>query len=357
MLFLARLLLWRPNSMFGSALMTTTTSRSRHASLYTRISGLVAGWRSKLKIRWTAAALAAALMFAAGGTSAKGLAGNAEIDQTVISKLSSLYGINSKVVTHVDLTKPFDTKSQWTLVIAKQPDEESSAQDGVGSATGVISVCFVENADPDCSEAMFLAKYREWKMTFAPGERPFYEFFAGEVVYLGPGKTLPLLRIKTCTMPGANGNCGVSTFLFAYDRDADRFRVIFFNITGRNNNQETRFVESGPLLGNVIVAYPTNNVPFTYYVEVHKQNAAGEYARVLKYRGKTGYGDGNPLAVIDSEMPEILRRLGLWKTGDVLPIPPTMPAGCTRLVMRKSVEWCEPSNSAEPSLKRQHGSR
>ena len=65
------------------------------------------------------------------------------------------------------------------------------------------------------------------------------------------------------------------------------------------------------------------------------------YSRTLKYRGHTGYNDGNPLAVIDSEMPETLRQLGLWKTGDALPVPPLMPGGCTRLVMRKGVEWCE----------------
>jgi len=49
--------------------MTTTTSRSRHAPVSIRILGLIAGWRSKRNIRWTAAALAAALMLAAEGTS------------------------------------------------------------------------------------------------------------------------------------------------------------------------------------------------------------------------------------------------------------------------------------------------
>jgi hypothetical protein len=189
---------------------------------------------------------------------------------------------------------------------------------------------------------MFLAKYREEKIDFVSGSGPFYELFASDVVFSGPGRTLPLLRIKSCTIGGANGNCGVSTFLFAYDRKADKFRVVFFNMLSRNNNEETRFVETGPLLGGVIAAYPANNAPFTYFLEVYKQNSGSEYSQVLRYRGNTGYGDGNPLAVIDSEMAEILRRLGLWKTGDALPIPPRMPRGCTRLVMRKGVEWCEP---------------
>lgn len=280
--------------------------------------------------------------FVAGGVEAQTRSDASAIDRAVISKLSAQFGINSKVVTHLDLTQPFQTKSRWSLVAAKQPDEEGSATDGLGEREGAISLCFVENNEPDCSEEMFLAKYREEKITFDSGPGPFYELFASDIVFSGPGRTLPLLRIKTCTTRGANGNCGVSTFLFAYDRKAESFRVVFFNMMGRNNNQEARFVESGPLLGSVIVAYPTNDAPFVYFVEVYKRLPDSEYSQVLRYRGNTRYGDGNPLAVIDSEMPESLRRLGLWKTGDALPVPPRMPRGCTRLVMRKSVEWCEP---------------
>jgi hypothetical protein len=199
----------------------------------------------------------------------------------------------------------------------------------------------VENDEPDCSEETFLAKYREAKVSFVSGEPTFHELIASDVVFSGPGRTLPLLRIQACMNRGANGNCGVSTFLLSYDRKAEMFRVVFFNMMGRNNNQETRLVEKGPLLGSVIVTYPTNDAPFTYFVEVYRRISDGEYSRVLKYRGRTGYGDGNPLAVIDSEMPETLRRLGLWKTGDALPVPPSMPKGCKRLVIRKGVEWCE----------------
>ena len=272
-----------------------------------------------------AAIFAATLILVAGDVDAQTHLDTTEIDQAGISKLSAQFGINSKVITHLDLTQPFQTKSQWSLVAAKQPDEESSAEDGAGNRRGAISLCFVENDEPSCSEEMFLAKYREDKISFDSGPGPFYELFASDVVFAGPGRTLPLLRIKSCTMSGANGNCGVSTFLLAYDRKAERFRVVFFNMMGRNNNQEARLVENGPLLGSVIVAYPTNDAPFTYFVEVYKRISDSEYSRVLQYRGNTRYGDGNPLAVIDSEMPETLRRLGLWKTGDALPVPPRMP--------------------------------
>src|SRR5579863_7055504 len=288
-----------------------------------------------------AAIFAATLILVAGGVDAQTRLDATAIDQAVISKLSAQFGIHSKVVTHLDLTQPFQTRSRWSLVVAKQPDEESSVEDGAGSRIGAVSFCFVENGEPDCSEEMFLAKYREENVSFVSGEPTFHELLASDVVFSGPGKTLPLLKIKSCMNRGANGNCGVSMFLFAYDRKAERFRVVFFNMTGRNNNEETRLVESGPLMGSVIVAYPTSDAPFTYFVEVYKRTSDSEYSRVLKYRGKTGYGDGNPLAVIDSEMPETLRRLGLWKPGDALLVPPHMPGRCTGLVMRKGIEWCE----------------
>jgi hypothetical protein len=285
---------------------------------------------------------AAMLILVTRGVDAQRHLDTTAIDPAVISKLSAQFGINSKVIVHLELAQTFQTKSRWSLVVAKQPDEESSVEDGGGNRIGAVSLCFVENDEPDCSEEMFLAKYREEKVSFVSGEPTFHELIASDVVFSGPGRTLPLLRIKSCMNRGANGNCGVSTFLFAYDRKAERFRVVFFNMTGRNNNEETRVVENGPLLGSVIVAYPTGDAPFTYFVEVYKRTSDSEYSLALRYRGHTGYGDGNPLAVIDSEMPETLRRLGLWKTGDALPVPPRMPGGCTRLVMRKGVEWCEP---------------
>lgn len=263
----------------------------------------------------------------------------AKIDQSVVSELSSMHGSTSKIVGHVDLTKPFQTKTPWAIVIGKEPDEEGT-EGPLGDPIGAVSICFVNNKSVDCSERM-LTDHMGQNISRGRGERLFYELLNSAIVYSGPKKTQPLLMIQTCTMPGVNGNCGVLTFLFDYDRNADRFYNVFFNDTGRNNNQETRFIESGPLIGDVIVADPTSNAPFTYWVEIYKRKRSGRYERLLRYRGKTGYADGNPLAVIDSEMPEILWRLKLWMPGQDLPVPPKMPAGCTRLFMRKGVEWCE----------------
>lgn len=264
-------------------------------------------------------------MLALGNAKATALSTAAATDQAAISKLSQLDKKTWTVVGHVDLTAAFGTKSQWAFVVAKQSDEESITEDGAGNPTGPISLCFVVNARPDCSETLFLEKLKEQNLMKPAGEKAFYELLAGEIVQAGTGEANALLKVKACSLRGANGNCGASTYLLSYDSAADKFRVVFFNYTGRNNNQETRFVGSGPLLGDVIGAYPTNDAPFGYLIEVYKRDSTGNYARVLRYRSRTRYNDGNRLAVIDSEMPVLLQKLGLWSQGDPLPQPSSMP--------------------------------
>jgi hypothetical protein len=62
---------------------------------------------------------------------------------------------------------------------------------------------------------------------------------------------------------------------------------------------------------------------------------------VLRYRSATLYNDGNPLAVIESEMPNIERRLGLWKPGQ-RPYPNfgSNDKPCLRPDAMSSRLWC-----------------
>ncbi len=191
-------------------------------------------------------------------------------------------------------------------------------------------LCLVKAASPDCAQHF----YRR------ADEMP-HDLFAGSVVYAKPNKSGPLLFLKVCGEEGPNGNCGIATALYKYDKETDQFVRVFLNLTGRNNNQDTRFVESGALQGDVIVDIPTENAPYTYWIEVYRAEDSGQYGRILRYRGHTGYSDGNPLAVADSEMPEILHRLGLSQPGDPLPVPAHLPQGCSHLFMRRGEEWCK----------------
>jgi len=255
-----------------------------------------------------------------------------DIDRSVIAALSHQGVAQPKIVSHIDLTEPFGTVTQWTFVAV----EDGSQPTADGSVDhGPILVCLVKAGSPDCT-----LNFNQQTGSGMSFDTP-YHFFAGSVVFASQNKSSPLLFLKVCGTMGGNGNCVIATALYKYDKGADRFSRVFLSLTGRNNNEGTRFVESGQLQGDVIVNTPTENAPYTYWIEVYRAGDSGHYGRILRYRGLTGYSDGNPLAVADSEMPEILRRLGLWKPGDPLPVPAHMPKGCSALFMRHGEEWCK----------------
>lgn len=134
-----------------------------------------------------------------------------------------------------------------------------------------------------------------------------------------------------------NGSQNRTALILAYRSSARRFEQIFKEQGGGNNNQETRYIAAGPLKGAMITVFATHNAPYGYWVTVHRLTSDYRYQQVLRYRSATLYGDGNSLAVIDSEMPNILRRLGLWRAGQPLPLP---EAPCPRPHLMKTELWC-----------------
>lgn len=259
----------------------------------------------------------------------------ARIDQAVLASLPSWHGKSADIIDHLDLARPFATRMPWTLVVAKftgsPPAELSQTEDA-----GPLAVCFVKELTPHCAYTLGLSD-----SSVSWFDVP-YQLLSSRVVFAGAGRTHPLLLLVTAGPHGGNGSHLIETQLFQYDRQADRFQTVFSHGTGSNNNQETRFVEQGPLRGDVIVAMPTGTPPFGYWISVHTRARDGQFSHLaLRYRSRTHYGDGNPLAVIDSEMPNILHHLGKWKPGDPLPVPPQMPSYCRHnLVVVAGEEWC-----------------
>lgn len=94
----------------------------------------------------------------------------------------------------------------------------------------------------DCDQHL----YQQVRAEMPWFDTPYY-LFAGSVVYEHSGKSSPLLFLKVCGAVSGDGDCNIATALYQYDKGTDRFIRIFLNLTGRNNNQATRFVESGPL--------------------------------------------------------------------------------------------------------------
>lgn len=250
----------------------------------------------------------------------------AEIAHGVVSSLPTLQGQSAEVVANLDLTGPFETRTQWSYVAATLPGSHFNGADGGPVAGGALARCFVDRLHPTCNYGS-ARKDTDWFSI------PI-QLYSAEVVFRGADRTEPLLMVKSGSAYGADGGHSIFTELFAYDRASDIFHAVFSNATGSNNNQKTRFVEEGPLRGDVIVDEPSGSY---YWVEVYRLGASGRYASILGYRSHTVYGDGNRLSVSDSEMPEILKRLGLWRKGEALPIP---HEGCSP-VMRRGEEWCQ----------------
>ena len=236
--------------------------------------------------------------------------------------------------TEMDLAKPFHTRSAWRFVVT----EGSRVKDfGDNDAPGTLTLCLYKGLGEQCvSDPVNLAVSANPSI-WAP-----HYLIAAKVVYPRGRKDVPLLMIVTGSLLSGDSDQSVATQLIEYDTERDVFRRVYGKSTGHNNNQEIRFVTGGPLRGSVISAEPQQHRPYGYWIVVSSLGPSGEYRQVLRYASATRYGDGNPLPVIDSEMPNIERHLGLWKPGDPLPAPSGVNARyvCLKPTLRHSELWC-----------------
>lgn len=233
----------------------------------------------------------------------------------------------------LDLSKPFDTRSPWRLVVTQGPATEDYGGD---PAPGRLDLCLRRGPVGPCVREPVSAEPPS-----AAGSSvdwgPHY-LRTAKTVYPHDGRRGPLLELVTASVHAGDGGQAVVTQLLKYDRRRDAFQRIYFHATGTNNNEEVRFVAGGPLDGSVIAAEPTADAPYGYWVTVDRLTPARTYQRVLRYRSATRYNDGNPLPVIDSEMPNIERRLGLWKPGQPMPLP--TGAKCPTPRLERTELWC-----------------
>ncbi len=238
----------------------------------------------------------------------------------------------------VDLTGPFHTRSAWRLVVTEGPRTKDVADE---AAPGALTLCLREGPAGPCVAEPVTLPLRAPSDDDAIAWEPHY-LLAAKPVYPQGAKGPPLLMIVTGSLHSGDGDQLVVTRLLACDAGHDAFRRVFGGHTGHNNNQEIRFVAEGPLRGRVISAEPQQRAPYGYWIVVYSRAPAGDYRPVLRYRSATLYNDGNPLAVIDSEMPTIERRLGLWKPGQPLPAPARDGQGnpCLKPTLRHAELWC-----------------
>ena len=234
----------------------------------------------------------------------------------------------------LDLAGPFGTRSPWRLTMSQGPEVTGP---GDNEAPGAVTLCLQSGASGACDPALRAVLSA---VLSAPGPydvfaEPHYVNLARIVRPHGAGGAA-LLLLQTASVHAGDGDQVVLTQALAYAPGADRFVRVYEHVTGANNNQEVRFIASGPLRGDIVAVDPTEDAPFGFWVVVSAPGPGGAYRRVLRYRSATHYADGNALAVIDSEMVGIERRLGVWRDGMALPVP----AGCVRGRLVRGEVWC-----------------
>lgn len=232
-----------------------------------------------------------------------------------------------KQLADIDLTQAFHTPTTWRYVVT-----ENSSSTGFNDDIS-DKACFVDGGKRDCEDLLAYTLGRTY-------------------IILPKGKLRVPLFVVTYDGTAGNGNYAGTT-VYTYRAAANRFEAIFGASSPPNNSGEIRVIQDGPLVGDVIVSIPPRGRPYKFTIEVYRLQKALHYVKILSYQGKTGENDGNPLAAINSEMPEIERRLGLWKKGDPFPTPARMPEGnaCQSVYMHNGIEDCRLSDAECKRLK------
>ena len=238
-----------------------------------------------------------------------------------------------KSIASLDLQAAFKTRAPWTFTATQGPDvpDETSGSPG-DTIPGIITPCLSRDHGKTCDPVLTQALRPDVPDDGFYADPHFLD--QATIEHLPGGR--PILLVRARSVYSVDGDQVVVLRAFTYDRAHDRFTLAYRHATGHNNNQDLRFMTSGPLAGAIVAAEPTQGAPFGFWMTVDTVSATGAYKQTLKYRSATGYGDGNPLGVIDSEMPNLLRHLGKWKPGQALPLPATP---CPTHLVHKEL-WC-----------------
>lgn len=242
----------------------------------------------------------------------------AVVASAVALALAMAIGAESvSVISDIDLSGPFATREAWRFIATQGPPVAADKTPSGSQEPGQIQLCLRSAPSAPCDPLLQNAPTSADDFFSQP-----HYLDAVEIVYPRGRTDPPLLLVRTRSMHSGDGDQLVSTQMLAYQNSQNRFVRIYRYATDLNHNGEVRYMSSGRLKGDMISADSTENAPYGYWVTVEALTPAYTYKTVLHYRSATHYGDNNPLAVIDSEMPNIERHLGYWKPGMPLPVPP-----------------------------------
>jgi hypothetical protein len=237
-----------------------------------------------------------------------------------------------KVLSSLNLSKPFRAPGGWRFMAYQEPDIPDPLGEPMDKAPGIIRLCVSPDEGRSCWSGLGKLLASEDK-----GDLFSLPHFLNDARVVYARADLPLLLIQASSLHSGNGDQRVATTALVYDHATNAFNAAYQKQTGRNNNQEIRYIGAGPLRGAIISAEPTDDAPFGFWMTINRIGPDNRYRQVLRYRSATRYGDGNPLPVIDSEMPNIQQRLQLWRPGLRLPLP---EGPCRQPQLIRQELWC-----------------
>jgi len=193
------------------------------------------------------------------------------------------------LTVEIDLSKPFGISSPWRFVATQEPAVFEPVDPAlVGSIPetfkgdyrpGLIHLCLQSGPAAACDP--LVAMSQPPAPIPADAWAPHYLKYAG-VVYARAGHEAPLFLLQAASNQSTDGNQAVFTQLLAFNRVKEGFEQVYAHTTGRNNNEEDRFIASGPLQGSVISVEPTANAPFAYWITVTRPGPDFTYKQVLR---------------------------------------------------------------------------
>ena len=231
----------------------------------------------------------------------------------------------AQTLSTTDLKERFHTRSSWLFLIRQDLPQDRGAGDVV---PGDLHFCFTNGSNQNCSDGGFR----------------FNALGSSQVEYPKADSREPILVVRLIDDYSATGG-GRSTLIWTYNAATDQFEKVFDRGVNQNTNGEIRVITDGPLAGDIVTVRAGGRPAYRYHITVYRLDKAGT-RELLSYDGHSKYNDGNAMPVIDAEMPEIERRLGLWEPGDPLPVP--VRTQCRSLEIKHGVEWCDRESSSSP---------
>jgi len=240
---------------------------------------------------------------------APGTAQDQIINSAVVQNLGCVALDNGKVVhkgctllSALDLTTPFHTPKKWIFAVIQGPKVMGGWMVGQ-PAPGFLSICFIENEKRDC----------QYSDETSVGTAMIFDQNLGglpQIAYLESKNRDPILVETGLDSPGV-GEQPVNYLIWTYNPIKDKFTLIWNR--DLDALEAVKFVSDGPLAGDMIVSVdnPTHRWPWPWGIDVYRFVPPGRFIKILSFVGKAAQAGNTPPpnAVIDIDMPGILRRL------------------------------------------------